>query len=354
MTILEVRHWLHLEDNDMGFVNVDSGPPASTGLITTDPEEPACWEWDFASSDDVDIQPSFPFERATALDSVGFDLRIKVTNIGNFDAFDWSIRSDEASGGSRYATVRLSSDGSLRIGGTSNYVNSSLTVWGSLPAGTIQDGVWHTWSVRWISDNTVGEAQLSVDGGAPVSFVGDTDVAGSGTTATAWGPAVWMSTSSGLTGNVRIAHMTFWQDEAAVLRPQRYEWLAPDGVTADIDAVIGGSTPAATRHESVDETPVDAGVTLLTMPVGKQGFTFANRTGTGTQRSAQLWGNLADPAAGAPTLNSFLSDGTETDSPTLAIPSTFYPRVLGPIIEAAPSGGALDVDVLTGGLERTA
>lgn len=100
-------------------------------------------------------------------------------------------------------------------------------------------------------------------------------------------------------------------------------------VTADgthTDFAIGGTAPAATRHESVDDTTPDDGVTTITSgTVGdKASFTVGATTGSGSVFGVAVVHRSQKDDAGPRSLTPFLlRSGTETDGSAVAQTTSF-------------------------------
>ena len=355
MTVIYGWSWDHQEDIPGPMVNTSSAPPTTEQLITSDPDVAACWEIALAGNDQFDTGTGHHnnYSRPAADDSMSLQVRLKIEDLSAFDRFHVWLRSEGSSGSSfpGYLGYGINPDGSLTVYAATTDSLVSGTALGTSDPGLIQPGVWHRVSFRGIIDNTAGEAQLEVDGGEAVTFgPGDTWMQTLGSPAVNWGYGMDFDTSFSGTSYVRFEHLTLAQDEAAVMPPREYEWVAPTGETTDTD---GTPTGAATSWEAVDEVPADGGTTFMSLPVGKQGFTFPNRAGNGTPRTVQMWGAVGDAAVGGDVVNVFFDDGTELDSPAFPINDSFAAKPLSDILEDNPSGGGLDPDALDAGFERT-
>lgn len=162
---------------------------------------------------------------------------------------------------------RVTSSLQIAIYQAANSGNSGATTLLATSTAAFSFNAWHRFEFKVTIDPTAGLAECYVDGVLFVSFTGATQVPGKGryTNQFFLGPA----------GFAAYASSEFWIDDFLLyddqgsapnnyLGDRKLVTQFPSGAGASTQFTIGGSAPAASNWQSVDETPPDDGATLVT------------------------------------------------------------------------------------------
>lgn len=344
-------HFEHGEDHP-GLTNTATFPPATDEVTTVGAIGGAySRHLDFASNDTFVVSLLSGFTSDTAADSMCVAMAVKIDDPVELTYLQLAVERKESVSDSAVGAV-VYPDGSIQIrrySSPGSSLNSSGTLLASAPAGTFTFGVRQFLSLRVLVDNSAGEVQLEVNGVEVVNETGIDTRHGSNTELAQWGTYLLIDADD---GDVYLDDWVIADNLASPIPNMVHEALVPDGVTADND---GTPTGAATNWEACDETPQDGGTTYSTIPVGKQGFTFTDRTETGDPVYVQHMAAIGDPAVGSEVVNGFVSDGTEVDGSQISLSTDFTSKPVSDILETPPSGGSWDttaINGLTAGVER--
>lgn len=163
------------------------------------------------------------------------------------------------------------------VGGVVNVRNGDGTVLGT--GSTIVAGDWHYYEFAVLLSATVGTILVHIDGVQDVT-ANTLDTVNS---ATLTGDGAMLSSTGNFFSDIYVKTGTGYTS-ADFFGDTRVDTLYPAGAGADADWTISGSVPAATNHESQDETPADDDVTYV-------------ESNTSTERDSYSFDELAPTVA---------------------------------------------------------
>lgn len=347
LTIVGARHWETGEDHT-DFVNISGIPPGTDEVTTSGTDDGTyCKRYVFASNKDVRIENNASFTRGSINHAMLAQWTLKVSNVSDFDAlalglmpttstgvFPISVRFNVSGGGEVY-----------RHNIANNLNNTSGTVLGTFPNGSLQSGVKQVVTLRCVHHASTGEIQVKINETIVLNLSGINTV-NSGTVQTGWGWGIFLSSQNGAVagdGNVRISNMTFASDGTITdLKPQKYKAYVPDGTVAPNQGVIFGGAP--TVQAALDEIPATSadGINLNTAGHG-QGLTWPTPSESNINTVA-VWGAVGDPAAGSEQIRCDVFDGVATNTGTaFGLSASFAARRLSNLVHTPPGAASWDV-----------
>ena len=145
------------------------------------------------------------------------------------------------------------------LAGALGFYNSSTVLLGSASTQTMTDGQWYWMEIKIKIHDTLGTVQLQMDG---VDWINETGLDTRHNTPTT--PAIGNFRLEGGDNIDTAWDDLVWQDDdGAFLGDSAISTFMPGAAVASSSWTIGGDTPAATRHESVDDIPQDGDTTYV-------------------------------------------------------------------------------------------
>ena len=354
--ILETVHF-ELGEARTEMTNGAASGPTSVTVENTDGQYSTYYtQATFGSSDTWQLdsrEDAFTADAAGDPIVVGFAFRV------NDPAADWSnlrffVRNGGTSTSDVFLIADINSDGSITMWGSTSFASSS-TSFGTSASGLVQADTWHWLSLRFVADDTNGEADVYLDGAEVVTYSGDTWISSFGSPADDIGYGIYCNTSSvSTTPIIDVGLIVFGKDQA-IFPIMEVEACVPDSTGSPADGTVTG---AASAHAALSDIPVDdTSYVELSTSGDKQVQGFEARTNTGTIRRVELWGHVSDPLAGNIDANGFIISGsTELDGSTISLSSTAAQTLLVATEDDPDSGTTMttsEFDALEAGFERS-